>query len=346
MGLAKKNKEIHVRVYDDSEHAIKNTRIDTDARNIIGRLKRRGYKAYVVGGAVRDLLLGITPKDYDIATDATPQQIRRSFSNCRIIGKRFRLIHVYFPGDKIIEVATFRSTHDTNVYGRIEEDALRRDFTINALYYEPDTRYLIDYVGGYRDLRAGKLVPVIPLNTIFSEDPVRMIRAVKYSVGGGMTIVRPLARAIQRDARLLDGISYSRLTEEFIKIILSGNAQEIFTTLHSYRLLQYLQPRLNELFRRKRNIERINDTLSKMDERAREHRVLHGQIAGYLPLFSFDFHDTTKEDRLAMAKKAIAPVTPPNSVISRGIEDLYRPRQKPGRPPRPRQQRNRSVRAS
>ena len=318
-----KSDEVNVRIYDRSEHGIGDAPIDVDVLKIIGRLQRKGHAAYIVGGAIRDLLLGIVPKDYDIATDAIPAHIRKLFSNCRIIGKRFRLIHVYFANNKIIEVATFRSNHDVNAYGRIEQDAQRRDFTLNALYYDTADKYLIDYVGGYRDIRDGKVVPVIPTDAIFKEDPVRMVRAVKYSVGTGLTIVRPLARAMRRDAHLLNATSHSRLTEEFIKIISSGNAAGVFTMLYDYRLLPYMQPQLDTRFQDKRSRAYIAAMLSKLDAAATKTKGLYKQMSAYLALFSFDLKETTPGQRLMMAKSMIAPITPPNSVVSEAMEYLY-----------------------
>ena len=317
------DEDIHVRIYNSSEHNIQDNTIDRDVIGIIKRLKRRGFCAYIVGGAIRDLILGVTPKDYDIVTDATPSQVRRVFSNCRIIGKRFRLIHVYFGTHKIIEVATFRSGRNVNAYGRIEEDVWRRDFTSNALYYDVITDYLIDYVGGYRDICAGKLVPVIPIDVIFSEDPVRIIRALKYSSRGGLTIVRPLMHAIRRDAHLIKGVSSSRLTEECIKILSSGHAREIFTNLHSCAILQFLQPNLEILMQKRRNIPRINAILQKLDAHTNYDAQLGSVLSMYFPLFEFDFYDTDSKQRMRMAKKAIRPITPPNSVVAHAVEHCY-----------------------
>ena len=319
----KQKEEMHVRIYNNSEHDIQNNTIDRDVIGIIRRLKQRGFRAYIVGGAIRDLILGIMPKDYDIVTDATPAQMRRVFPNCRIIGKRFRLIHVYFGTHKIIEVATFRSGRNVNTYGKIEEDVWRRDFTSNALYYDVSAHYLIDYVGGYQDICAGKLVPVIPTNDIFSEDPVRIIRALKYSSRGGLAIVKPLMHAIRRDAHLVESVSPSRLTEECIKILCSGHAQDIFLNLHACAVLQFLQPNLETLMQKRRNIPRINAILQKLDAQTDYDAHLGSVLTMYFPLFEFDFYDTDSGQRMRMAKRAIYPITPPNLVVSRAIEQCY-----------------------
>ena len=169
-------------VYTKEEHKIPLNKIDPDAIGIIRRLKESGFSAYIVGGAVRDLILGNNPKDFDITTDATPSKIKRIFRNSRIIGRRFRLVHVFF-GPKIFEVSTFRSTAEGSIgndFGSMDEDVMRRDFTLNALYYDPLQEQVIDYVGGVRDIRKGALKPVIPLDRIFVEDPVRMYRPFSF----------------------------------------------------------------------------------------------------------------------------------------------------------------------
>lgn len=232
------------KIYTQAEHKINLAKIDKDAINIIRKLTMKGYDAYLVGGAVRDLLIGKTPKDFDITTNATPRVIKKCFRNARIIGKRFQLVHVFF-GDKIFEVSTFRSTENGSVgnqFGTMEEDAQRRDFTINTMYFDPINAQLIDFVNGLEDLKNKKLKAVIPLKYLFSEDPVRMIRAVKYSVLTECKIGFFLSRKIKKSAGLLEEISHSRLTEEMNKIINSGHAHDIIKKLIEYRLYQYLQP--------------------------------------------------------------------------------------------------------
>jgi poly(A) polymerase len=160
-------------VYTQDELGIDPRDLDHDAVKVVRRLRRYGHDTYIVGGAVRDLLLGKKPKDFDVSTDATPSQIRKLFRNSRIIGKRFRLAHLLFR-DKIIEVSTFRSQDSEgfkNVFGTIDEDVLRRDFTANALFLNPEDNTVVDYVGGVRDIQNRVLRPVIPLDRIFVEDP-------------------------------------------------------------------------------------------------------------------------------------------------------------------------------
>lgn len=234
----------HAYVYTDKEHGIDRSRIDPDAARIIERLKSAGHQAYIVGGAVRDLLKGKIPKDFDLVTDALPSKIRKLFRNARIIGKRFKLVHIYF-GDKIFELSTFRSNRNGSIgneFGTMDEDVLRRDFTINALYYDPTDGNLVDFVGGYKDILAEKLKPIIPLSRIFVEDPVRIVRGVKYATAGNFKINLALRMAIRRDAKLLADVSHSRLTEEFFKILASGKSESIIKALCDFRLFGYFVP--------------------------------------------------------------------------------------------------------
>ncbi|MBN2811253.1 MAG: polynucleotide adenylyltransferase PcnB [Spirochaetales bacterium] len=231
-------------IYTKNEHAIRRELIDPEAVRIVSHLRNYGYEGYLVGGAVRDLLIGKTPKDFDIVTNAEPAKIKRLFRNSRIIGKRFRLVHIFF-GEKIFEVSTFRSLADGttgNSFGTMDEDVQRRDFTMNALYYDPLKEQLIDYVGGVKDIRNRMLKPVIPLKIIFKDDPVRMLRAVKYSVSTGCRIPFSLRFTLNKSAPLLQPVSPSRLTEEIIKIVNSGNAHGIVENAIRYGLFMYLQP--------------------------------------------------------------------------------------------------------
>jgi len=231
-------------IYTGAEHGIAAQKVDGEAIRIITGLHNAGYDAYIVGGAVRDLLIGKHPKDFDIATSAEPARIRKIFKNSRLIGKRFRLVHVFF-GPKIYEVSTFRSLEEGsvgNIFGTIDEDVRRRDFTLNALYYDPVKNIIVDYVGGVEDIRKKKLRPIIDLSNIFIEDPVRMLRAVKYARITGSSLPLLLRYRLHCDAPLIEYVSPSRLTEEISKILISGHAAEIFKALLHYRLFLYLQP--------------------------------------------------------------------------------------------------------
>ncbi len=222
------------------------------------RLKKSGYQAYLVGGGVRDLLLGREPKDFDVATDATPEQVKAVFRNCRLIGRRFRLAHVRF-GREIIEVATFRSADfgkaeqsangmvlDDNLYGTIEEDALRRDFTINALYYNIADFSVIDYSTGMADLETGLLRLLGDPETRYREDPVRMLRAVRFAAKLGFNIEPATEAPIHHLGHLLEDIPPARLFEEVLKLFISGYAVSTFEKMRHYDLFAWLFPQTEE----------------------------------------------------------------------------------------------------
>jgi len=239
------------------QHTISRKAISPNALRVLYRLRDAGFGAYLVGGAVRDLLLGVTPKDFDVATDATPEQVKQLFRNCRLIGRRFRLAHVVF-GQEIIEVATFRANSDDgsgdrelhedgrllrdNVYGTIEDDAVRRDFTANALYYAIEDFSVRDYCGGFEDVMARRMKLIGEPEARYREDPVRMLRAVRLSAKLGFTIDGPTAEPIARLAPLLSEAAPARLFEEILKLFLSGHAVASFEALEAYGLLPALLP--------------------------------------------------------------------------------------------------------
>ncbi len=234
------------KIYNKEEHGIDSSLIDRDAVSVVSRLVSSGFESYIVGGAVRDLLLGKTPKDFDVATSASPRQVHRLFRNSRIIGRRFRIVHVAF-GNKIIEVTTFRSTKEheenrDNQFGTIEEDSSRRDFSINSLYYDPADETVIDFNNALEDFRQKRITSLIPLYKTFNEDPVRMLRAVKYRVTTGFKFRFGISGAIKTHAPLLQTVSSSRLTEELNKILASGYSAQIIRELKKYRLLVYILP--------------------------------------------------------------------------------------------------------
>ena len=220
------------------------------------RLRDAGFQAYLVGGAVRDLLVGGHPKDFDVATDATPEQVRQQFRNCRLIGRRFRLAHVVF-GREIIEVATFRANVDDgsgdremdngrlvrdNVYGTVEDDAVRRDFTANALYYAIDDFSVRDYVGGFEDTMARRLKLIGDPEQRYREDPVRMLRAVRLAAKLDFEIDADTAAPIAPLAPLLAEAAPARLFEEILKLFLSGHGVASFEGLERFGLLKVLFP--------------------------------------------------------------------------------------------------------
>lgn len=249
--------ELQPTVIPRQAHTISRRDISPNALRVLYRLRDAGFSAYLVGGAVRDLLVGQHPKDFDVATDATPEQIKQQFRNCRLIGRRFRLAHVVF-GREIIEVATFRANSDDgsgdrqthedgrllrdNVYGTIEDDAIRRDFTANALYYAIEDFSVRDYCGGFEDVMARRLRLIGDPEQRYREDPVRMLRAVRLAAKLGFTIDGPTADPIPVLAPLLAEAAPARLFEEILKLFLSGNAVASFQGLERTGLLPVLLP--------------------------------------------------------------------------------------------------------
>ncbi len=222
------------------------------------RLHNSGYEAYLVGGGVRDILLGMSPKDFDIATNAHPEEVHALFRNSRLIGRRFKLVHILF-GREIIEVATFRgstkqadekqSEHGMllrdNEYGMIDEDAIRRDFTINALYYSPKDFCIYDYVDSLSDIQQGLINIIGDPETRYREDPVRMIRALRFAAKLNFDIEQETGEAIHEHAELLSNIAAARLFDEVLKLFLSGHGQKIFQSLLDYGLFKPLFPAIS-----------------------------------------------------------------------------------------------------
>ncbi|GAB6197405.1 polynucleotide adenylyltransferase PcnB [Lysobacter xanthus] len=248
-------------------HNVSRRDISPNALRVLYKLREAGFGAHLVGGAVRDLLIGGHPKDFDIATDATPEQVRGQFRNCRLIGRRFRLAHVVF-GREIIEVATFRANqpvdddveaHEVeavvrdNVFGSIEEDAVRRDFTANALYYSIEDFSIRDYVGGFEDVQARVLRLIGDPERRYREDPVRMLRAIRLAAKLGFTIESATAEPIPRLATLLRDAAPARLFEECLKLFLSGHAVQSFLGLESHGLLDVLFPETGAALRSNRS---------------------------------------------------------------------------------------------
>lgn len=315
------------RVYSSEENNIDRSMVDRSAVTVIRRLTEAGYESYLVGGAVRDMILGRRPKDFDIATAASPRQVHKLFYNSRIIGRRFRLVHITF-GNQIIEVSTFRSNKEhegptDNEFGTIEEDSSRRDFTINSLYYDPIKGNLIDFNNALNDFRDKKIVSLMPLNRTFVEDPVRMIRAVKYSVTTGFKIPFQLSRAIKHYAPLISEVSTSRMTEEVNKILASGCSSAIFERLHQYKLLVYMLPAISVYASFPQMFESLKD-LDNQIEAAKEgnaKQVTKAQM--YLALVK-SFITRNEElvsgmeifsDTLRQIKVLLSPITPPNYEI-------------------------------
>ena len=301
------------RIYTQKEHPITNSQIDKDALWAIRKIQQSGGEAYIVGGAIRDMLLGRKPKDFDIATSLSPRQVQRLFWNARIIGRRFRIVHLFFSG-KIIEVTTFRSDEENfedgrnNLYGTIEQDARRRDFSINSLYYNPSNGQLLDFNDALPDFRKKVIRSLIPLSYTFSEDPVRMIRALKYQATTGFSLKRDVRKAIKKNA---EKISY-----------------EILMNLRKYGLLQFILP----CWSLYAGIDAVRDSLTALDEKIKAAQKdgtavsKEEQIYAFIkPLLVFEdvsalspeelFHEVFRQ-----AKVLISPMTPPNYELEKAID--------------------------
>ncbi|NCH59997.1 polynucleotide adenylyltransferase [Cronobacter dublinensis] len=270
------------------QHTISRKDISENALKVMYRLNKAGYEAWLVGGGVRDLLLGKKPKDFDITTNATPDQVRKLFRNCRLVGRRFRLAHVMF-GPEIIEVATFRGHHEEsvsdratsqrgqngmllrdNIFGSIEEDAQRRDFTINSLYYSVADFTVRDYVGGLNDLNDGIIRLIGDPETRYREDPVRMLRAVRFAAKLDMRISPETGEPIPRLATLLNDVPPARLFEESLKLLQAGYGYATYRLLCEYNLFQPLFPGISRYFTEKGDspMERIiTQVLKNTDNR-------------------------------------------------------------------------------
>ena len=262
---------VEPRIVPREEHPISRKDIDPDALKVLYRLRQADHIAYLVGGSVRDLLLGRHPKDFDIGTSAHPSQVKKLFRNCWIIGRRFRLAHVKF-GQKVIEVATFRRqviageevvadgvpapdpttpegeqlVHHDNTFGTPEEDAFRRDFTINALAYDISNFSIIDFVGGLDDLRAGIVRSIGDPDVRLNEDPVRMIRAIAIAARLDFTIEPTLLQAIRRHRREIAKSSLPRLIEEYYKILRAGSSEKTFRQMADVGLLEPISMELHK----------------------------------------------------------------------------------------------------
>ncbi len=246
-----------LRIIPRDQHIISRKNISKAALRVLYRLHDGGYAAYLVGGAVRDLLLGVQPKDFDVATDATPDEVKKLFRNCRLIGRRFRLAHVVF-GPEIIEVATFRGTGEEggqgdrhivdgrivrdNIWGTIEEDAIRRDFRVNAMYYDIGDFSVRDYVGGMQDLEDRELRLIGDPEVRYHEDPVRMLRAARLAAKLGMHIDAAAVAPFESLGPLLADAAPARLFDESLKMFLSGNGLKSFRMLEQCGLLKFLFP--------------------------------------------------------------------------------------------------------
>ncbi|MFT5481863.1 MAG: poly(A) polymerase [Halieaceae bacterium] len=305
----KKNEEAPSRlrtVVQRADHPISRRNISDSALKVMSRLRQGGHESFLVGGAVRDLYLGGQPKDFDVATDATPEQVHELFRNSRIIGRRFRIVHVRF-GREIIEVTTFRGHHDAetlptatrddkrgrrkdrestalqsdsgmllrdNVFGNVEEDALRRDFSVNALYYNPRDFTVHDYAGGIDDLERQTIQIIGDAEQRYREDPVRMLRAARFAAKLGFTLSDDTASPIPDLGPLLTDVPAARLFDEVLKLFMAGTGQETFAQLQRFKLIGPLFPALGRLLAQGDEFasELCDLALASTDRRIREEK--------------------------------------------------------------------------
>ena len=273
-----------------AQHGLQRDQISRGCRRTIETLQESGYQAYVVGGAVRDLLAGLTPKDFDVATSATPEQVRHCFRRSRIIGRRFQIVHVNM-GAETIEVTTFRGHHGEqggnkaqtddqgrvlrdNVFGSQAEDAARRDFTVNALYYAPTSETIVDYHHGVADLRQKTLRMIGDPKTRYREDPVRMLRAVRLAAKLGLMIDPEASRPIREMTDLIENVPPSRLFDEMLKLLTSGHAVRCVTRLREEGLHHGLLPLLDVILDQPLGERFVMLALDATDRRVREDKPI------------------------------------------------------------------------
>ncbi len=325
------------------EHCISRDNISESALKVMARLRKAGFQAYLVGGAVRDLLLGGHPKDFDVATDATPEAVDDLFRNARIIGRRFRIVHVRF-GREVIEVTTFRGHHsddDTgahaqqsesgvllrdNVYGTLEEDAVRRDLTVNALYYDAGKFEVFDHVGGLEDLE-DRLIRVIgDPKQRYTEDPVRMLRVLRFAAKLDFDIEANTADAIDDCAHLLADIPAARLFDEFLKLFMAGYARSTLDDLLEFDLLKYLFPEASELLNEDDTaLALVRGAMSNTDE-----RIAAGKSVTPAFLLAALLWPETQREALGQEEDGVAPLVAINSAgqltVSEAVRHISIPR--------------------
>ena len=269
-----------------SNHHIKEENIDKDAKSIISNLHDAGFEAFIVGGFVRDSLLGLKPKDCDVVTNATPEEVKNVIPKTRIIGRRFKIVHAR-SGRKITEISTFRSSSQRttkksgagillrdNDYGTIEDDAFRRDFTINSLYLDVNSMEIIDFVGGFEDLRNKILRSIGDSSQRFREDPVRILRAIRFKSKLNLFLERKLEKDLTKLSYLLAEISSGRKYEETLKMFLTGNAESIMHEMQRYKITEYLLPLTKGFLNAKKERKLIFNALKNTDKRFNKNMTL------------------------------------------------------------------------
>lgn len=269
------------KIIPGKEHGLLPNQINDRALSIINGLHEAGFQAYIVGGCVRDLLIGRQPKDFDVVTNALPKEIKQLFSNCRLIGRRFRLAHIYFGRRDIVEVATFRTIHHgdctkegmilcDNMYGTIDEDVYRRDFTVNALYYDPLANVILDFVDGFKDLRYHILRIIGEPEKRYREDPVRMLRATRFIGKLDLSPEKETVSTILKLNYLLENVSPSRLYDETIKLFQCGFAEKSFPAIEKCGIFKLLLPLTEKCFSKKGVREFTMSLFQSTDKRLSE----------------------------------------------------------------------------
>ncbi len=329
----KKSKKLNIDkafVVARHQHSISKTEISEHALTVLNRLNRAGYQAYIVGGGVRDLLLRHAPKDFDVATNATPNQIKKIFRNARIIGRRFKLVHILFHRETI-EVATFRKQENEsnstqqkanergmlvrdNVYGTLEEDAWRRDFTINALYYDLTTASIIDYTGGVGDIQKRLIRMIGNPDMRYAEDPVRMIRAIRFSAKLKFDIEEKTAESMHRLNHLIQHVSNSRLFDEMVKLYHCGAGETVQRLLIQYGLFQYLFPMTFSFYERHEVNALIVLALENTDSRLKSEKPVNPAFL-FAVLLWFPLKETMRNLQETLAIEPLTALEQAMSVV-------------------------------
>jgi poly(A) polymerase len=277
------------RIIPRPEHKISRKKVDPDALKVLYRLHRHGFKAFLVGGSVRDLEVGKKPKDFDVGTDARPQQVHKLFRNSRVIGRRFRLVQVFFRGGKIIEVSTFRKASDpndhevlgaNNTFGSPAEDAMRRDLTINAMFYNIADFSVVDFVDGWDDLKHGRVRAVGDAEIRFHRDPVRVLRAVRHAARLGFTLTPETMEAININRHALELCPTSRIRDELLRDLMGGACADWLELAHETRVLYSLLPTLEPYYGEDESPlrQRTRVLMSKVDKAIAKKRQLDGSV--------------------------------------------------------------------
>lgn len=316
-------------------HNISRKDIDPDALKVLYRLHRHGHTAYLVGGGVRDLLLGRKPKDFDISTSAHPNEIKKLFVNCRLIGKRFRLAHIYFKGGKIIEVSTFRTVSEfeledglirsDNTFGTPEIDAFRRDFTLNALFYNIADFTVIDYVNGLEDLNSGTVRCIGDPVVRFREDPIRMLRGVRFAALLDFSLDEQSTKTISSLRGDIWKGATPRIFEETLRMLGRGSGGRALVLMHQLGLIETLFPKVFKNIR-ENGIEYYVDIFSRVDgffDRGIELKPALVLAALFYPVFKAEIAGSTESDNLKLARSVLAPMSE-RLQIPRRMQDTMR----------------------